>query len=1852
MAFDPGGLRASSPASTGRVSPVQRFRTQTSEDGAGTKDKNYRRYALAVERALSSFDTAQQEWADYISFLNRLLKALQANPPNNHAIPQAHLIATRLAQCLKPSLPSGVHQKALEVYSFVFTIIGQTNLSRDFHIYFPGLASVLSFASLSVRPLFLSLFTDHILRVDERALRPALKSVILCLLPGLEDETSEDFDRVLEVLNTLREASPGDSQHPDKSEGSEESTASVSFFWQCFFLATITNPSRRQGALTYLTRHLPRFSTKRSSSQEQALKSLSYHAQAALSPEPGLLIRSFASGLTDQHVLIQRGFLDLLVSHLPLHSAVLQHAVPSSDLDRLVLAAVGVVSRRDMSLNRRLWSWFLGPEPQTDDEKAELPSESKIASPTVDLSQHHAAYFARYGLRALTRSVLALLEKDTMAAAERARPFRICLSLMDRWEVGGLLIPHIFIPALINVFKYQESASKRDAEEVLKSASNFFDGVESGLIWAKVVELANDALGSGSKSPSERLFSIRLCAFIMQRFNLREEEMIIYHMPLTALFILMSTGAQEDSQVNIEIQTSALDILEKLISVIPQRAFTSTTETEGKRDRNSSSIFAKIKKFYDEDQGMIENDSPPLPPQEIGEQLLRHSIVLFVRTIRDELNNPALIDLSARVLCGLLRIIPDPDRIIVKCQTLETLHEALRADCKLSMQFPKLQAVAAALGSILTATSGTSLTTSKELMSFYDLLVRQIWDHLDPLTPKYHVEAVRSLWQLESVPGTSRRIEATITNLLTTKLHQQKNRCEMGRKFAVFWAHSMQEKSVPADKGQRNVPRRTSSYAGIGGTFMIPSDTSVILSRPLLVMLDWLEDVGSDEAAFVTSWLQQLPSLPKVFDILTSHIRDLKCMNQAPASEPKTQARTKFQVRDREEGEFYLRHIYRIIHAASEHTWIVVASEMVQPFTPSSMGDESEVSLHELLIQICMHILATADYNSRAQMRTDLERIALDTIQVIIEGPFSAPLKELELENKLLAMVNSNLPVLPPQLQTSFLSTINSCLKLRQRNVTASLPKSPHQNKLSRDNHTYSQNLLPKESDSKETFPAQQLPPPGLVECIKLGFSSTESRLILDEWVSFLRNVLPLLSDTLFQNLIPLVEVFCSQISDCFEGLRSAFVEPDVAHAPPEPTIISLLNGLEQLLATAHDKLISDESRIPMTKSPEQPQGFFGNVSNMTGLFSGEIDKQPTRAATANNRLAVLLCFQDTLRSCFQIWTWGVHGHQNLSPATLSAASFSYTSLRLRKRALKVLENLFAAEALECLEMLAKLFCNPISDDCKPSYVLELLNVLNGSRPKYTAPAIFNAIYRRINDDDTRENIKTSNLTATDLVGFLVEYIKSIEDDAMDEIWSDCMAFLKDILNNPLDYSQILPLLLNFVALIAEKVDNTNFGEQRKMRKELGDTFLKLLTATFTALGPAGFLQDSGSVPITKGRSSSNGSTAISKQQDFALTLASVVSKLPIILNDNERISIATNIVSSNVIAPALRAKAFPRNIDQSFLELLLQLTKISQGAKAWRKDVLDALNDPKFFAIPADLSQNYILPILRQLVVNDKERMPELLGRLTAPTTAGIVFGVGASSARIEADRKTQLNLRRIAALILAGDEDAFVERYRTIEEKLTDLLTATPTSSPSSNTRAEIFMVIRALIMRSSSVYLSPFWPLINTEIQNAILSMLPESSDTEQYNNASVLQACKVLDLLVALDLDDFQLHEWLFITDTIDAVYRPSNFASAALADEVAEALGSTSLENRTTWRQESTSSGKRCSFLEPLLSGLEDVEASELKLLPRRDLATRILQPFFGQLSIMSFEATYEMTKPDMEAFENSLLLDLFEETEA
>jgi len=132
-------------------------------------EAKYRTYMTNIDKALRNFEYSS-EWADLISALGKLSKvqlaplvAVQISPgatesqrfpgtlistrwlicfpPFRQAIssntqyqviPRRLKIAKRLAQCMHPALPSGVHLKALETYSVIFSKTGPERLATEF----------------------------------------------------------------------------------------------------------------------------------------------------------------------------------------------------------------------------------------------------------------------------------------------------------------------------------------------------------------------------------------------------------------------------------------------------------------------------------------------------------------------------------------------------------------------------------------------------------------------------------------------------------------------------------------------------------------------------------------------------------------------------------------------------------------------------------------------------------------------------------------------------------------------------------------------------------------------------------------------------------------------------------------------------------------------------------------------------------------------------------------------------------------------------------------------------------------------------------------------------------------------------------------------------------------------------------------------------------------------------------------------------------------------------------------------------------------------------------------------------------------------------------------------------------------------------------------------------------------------------------------------------------------------------------------------------------------------------------------------------------------------------------------
>lgn len=1196
----------------------------------------------------------------------------------------------------------------------------------------------------------------------------------------------------------------------------------ASHFWQCFFLASITNASRRQGALAFLTRRLPKFGLPASKDGQQG-KNMSLEAEAAVHPEPGLLIRCFESGLADPQLLIQRGFLDLIVSHLPLDSPVLQQRISKADLERLVAAAASVVSRRDMSLNRRLWAWFLGPDPAPVEggDGADSPTQERHSTGT-DPSTVHAAYFSRYGLAALSASVLKIINRRTSTPAERARPFRVCLSLMDRWEVGGLIVPELFLPALQSVQSYSEHASKEHVDEVMRSASAFFDGVDSGLIWGKLTHLVTSSL-DGSTTEQEALRQMKLAKFVLARFNLKEEDMLLHHMPLMIIATLTSLGniSQDRNSlaIQVEVINLALEIADSLVQIVPDRALkleqaSKESPVVGNTDVLRTQVLQQVAAFYEDAQAGLESAERLYEPGLVGRIALRQASLITLATLRANgwSHSP---EMPSRILANLIVKIQDLNAID-DFDFASVLQESLALSESVStVPFPHLSAVAGILVALQVGRPSQPYIPTANLSELLHQLITWLWHYLSPTLPKYHVEATLCVLQLHSISPSERLVEAAISAIVAREIRHGSMTTpipDCGRRFAVLWTHTMHELSLQSEK-RGSVTRRPSGMS-LPAPTLSPTTFHLLLTRPLLLLLDTLTEEGTETATFVNSWLLDLPTLNKVFEVLAVHIQSLQCLATVESRDFETNGKPRPAASvqdDTRECLYYLGHVFYILKRPSQSTWATLAHTAATWDTSPA----HRMSLQEWLIRKCLSALSIQAGIADATLEPhihELHRIAISVISQIFLSPFAPTLRELEVEIPLMIRLRTAVPSLQSLLLSAILSALRTRLIQPPEEKVQDLRPPPNAAQRSRMS-------IALNRDSVDHAPSPVHPPPQFIECLKFGFSSPSSRLVLDDWVQFLIQVLPMFADAIFQNLLPLVECLCKEINNTFDLLKITFARHEaLAGTSPETTLISLINGLEQILAKAHDRLMVQETQASANKSPEAPQGFFSNV--VSGVFAPEANH--ARTPTANSRLTVLLCFQDTVRICFAIWSWGGFA-QDRQDAT-SVSSFSYTSLRMRNRARRLLEHLFAAEALECLETLVVLWAHTNQEDANETAVMGLLNVLNGSRPKLTIPAIFNAVYSRTDPnalDTNRMSTLTSDLSDTDLVAFLVEYTKSLEDDAMDEIWQDCTLFLRDVLANPLPHRQILPTLLEFTAVVGQKVDNTTFGEQRKMRREL-----------------------------------------------------------------------------------------------------------------------------------------------------------------------------------------------------------------------------------------------------------------------------------------------------------------------------------------------------------------------------------------------------------------------------------------------
>nr|KAF6341131.1 DOP1 leucine zipper like protein A [Myotis myotis] len=372
-------------------------------------DSKYRNYVAAIDKALKNFEYSS-EWADLISALGKLNKVLQNNA-KYQVVPKKLTIGKRLAQCLHPALPGGVHRKALETYEIIFKIIGPKRLAKDLFLYSSGLFPLLANAAMSVKPTLLSLYEIYYLPLG-KTLKPGLQGLLTGILPGLE-EGSEYYERT----NTLLE----------KVAAAVDQSAFYSALWG----SLLTSPAVRLPGITYVLAHL-----NRKLSMEDQLYIIGSDIE--------LMVEAVSTSVQDSSVLVQRSTLDLILFCFPFHMS--QATRP--DMIRILSAALHVVLRRDMSLNRRLYAWLLGPR------------STRHSNP----EEHATYYFTTFSKELLVQAMVGILHMNGLGEettlTQDLKPFRILISLLDKPELGPVILEDV----LIEVFRTLYSQCKAELD--------------------------------------------------------------------------------------------------------------------------------------------------------------------------------------------------------------------------------------------------------------------------------------------------------------------------------------------------------------------------------------------------------------------------------------------------------------------------------------------------------------------------------------------------------------------------------------------------------------------------------------------------------------------------------------------------------------------------------------------------------------------------------------------------------------------------------------------------------------------------------------------------------------------------------------------------------------------------------------------------------------------------------------------------------------------------------------------------------------------------------------------------------------------------------------------------------------------------------------------------------------------------------------------------------------------------------------------------------------------------------------------------------------------------------------------
>ncbi|KYO28002.1 protein dopey-1 isoform D [Alligator mississippiensis] len=1743
-------------------------------------DSKYRNYVAAVDKALKNFEYSS-EWADLISALGKLNKVLQNNA-KYQVVPKKLTIGKRLAQCLHPALPGGVHRKALETYEIIFKIIGPKRLAKDLFLYSSGLFPLLANAAMSVKPTLLSLYEIYYLPLG-KTLKPGLQGLLTGILPGLE-EGSEYYERT----NTLLE----------KVAAAVDQSAFYSALWG----SLLTSPAVRLPGITYVLCHL-----NRKLSMEDQLYIIGSDIE--------LMVEAVSTSVQDSSVLVQRSTLDLILFCFPFHMS--QATRP--DMIRILSAALHVVLRRDMSLNRRLYAWLLG----FDNNGAIIgPRSTRHSNP----EEHATYYFNTFSKEMLVQAMVGILQVnghgEESTLMQDLKPFRILISLLDKPELG----PAILEDVLIEVFRtlYTQCKAELDLQvepsfnkdhtqlssklrenkktaELIKTANLLFNSFEPYYMWDYVARWFEECCrrtlharlhtGPGRGSEPSELPLTNFCLLVDFLLDIVSLETYIEiqteHLP-QLLLRMISALTSHLHTLHLSELTDSLRLCSKILSKVQPPLLSAGTDgiLQLPSGQNSS-----VKEWEDKKVPSVSLENPndvfedsENPPSSRSSESGFTEFVQYQADTADDIDRALYLECSSfpvYIAEGNRTSELHAGKSDVDCEQvhpplwLQTLMNACRQASDFSVQGVTISLIMDLVGmtqsvALVTGENLNSVDTEQPLSpnqgrvavvirppltqgnlrymaektDFFKHIALTLWDQLGDTTPQHHQKSVELFYQLHNLVPSSSICEDVISQQLTHR--DKKVRMEAHAKFAVLW-HLTRDLHI----------NKSSSF---GRSF----------DRSLFIMLDSLNSLDGSTWSVGQAWLNQVLQRHDIARVLEPLLLLLLHPKTQRVSVQRVQAErywNKSPCYPEEENE---KHFMKKFNCGDAFFHMPVTQG--QLITPKENNDK------QLILDEMENFSLTVNPLSD---RLSLLSTSSETIPMVVSD-FDLPDHQVEiLQSSDSGCSHSSVgDSLSYEVEAESLSAQDSSQTLRedspdeivQQVVTDLICKVV--SGLGEETDSVKHHLHPEDTSSKIRTLDH---PEELYDSSRTLYAFSAIKAILKTnpsafWIGLITSTLPYMGKVLQKVVVFVTLQLCKNLDNLIQQYKYETGLSDsrpiwMASVTPPDMILTVLEGITTII---HYCLLD-----PST----QYHQLLVNV-DQKHLFEAR-----------NGILSILHMIMSSVTLL-----WSILHQADSSEKTTVAAAASVTTINLgstknlRQQILELLGPISMNHGVHFMAAIAFVWNErrqnkntsrtkviPTASE-EQLLLVELVRSISVMRTETVIQTVKEVLKQppAIAKDKKHLSLEVCMLQ------FFYAYIQRIPVSNLVDSWASLLLLLKDSIQLGLP----APGQFLILGVLNEFIMKNPSLENKKDQRDLQDVTHKIVDAIGAIAGSSleqtTWLRRNLEVKPSP-KIMVDGSNLESDVEDMlspvletsnitpsvysvhALTLLSEVLAhlLDMVFYSDEKervIPLLVNIM--HYVVPYLRNhSAHNASSYRACVQLLSSLSGYQYTRRAWKKEAFDLFMDSSFFQMDASCV-NHWRAIMDNLMTHDKTTFRDLMTRVAVAQSSSLNLFANRDA---ELEQRAML-LKRLAFAIFSSEVDQYQKYLPDIQERLVESLRLPQVPT----LHSQVFLFFRVLLLRMSPQHLTSLWPTMITELVQVFLLMEQELTADEDISRTSgpsvaglettytggngfstsynsqrwlnlYLSACKFLDLALALpseNLPQFQMYRWAFIPEASD------------------------------------------------------------------------------------------------------------------